>query len=460
VLNIINGILHEETINSSYHSKLLKWTFVLETYIKSAPTFLTKLYSISIVLLILLILSLLAIVWVVKITARPMIKALTSYNEKLLADFLTDNVVQTPDPYSQLESDFEHLKFSTYGVIVIQHIKVDSAAKCCAYYLPAIKSIVSSITPDCEAIVVPINKNQISIIVNYDEENDAEQKLLEIAKEFYSKLDSEIRPSVYASASQPKKSARMLPIAYRECIEAQNFRISCGSSHVILYSWTRGSNGGTVFDYPLEIERQLLNNILVGNPEACEIFMQKFYDKLFRSNQPLSDSEIKNCIYQLQNSILRSVNNLPVSIKVDNAMNILNLFDMQEIKDKVTGFVTRLARDIKNSSENKDSNLIQSIFEYIDKNFTDINFNLNSAADAPGLNRNYLSKLVKENSGHTFNKYVSKKRINLAKKLLQEKEIPVEDIANKTGFSYSHYFIKVFKKYEGVTPGQYRELID
>ncbi|NLM75881.1 MAG: helix-turn-helix transcriptional regulator [Clostridiaceae bacterium] len=85
---------------------------------------------------------------------------------------------------------------------------------------------------------------------------------------------------------------------------------------------------------------------------------------------------------------------------------------------------------------------------------------LNSAADALGLNRNYLSKLVKEKSGDTFNKYVSRKRIDLAKKLLQDKEIPVEDIAYKTGFSYSHYFIKVFKKYEGVTPGQYRELID
>ena len=460
LFNLDNGILHKKVIHSSYYSKQLKWTFVLETSIKSAPTFLTNLYTIGIVLLALLILSLSVMILIVKITAKPMIKALSGYNDKLWVDFLTDNSVQTPDLYSHLESDIAHFKYSTYGVIVMQLVKADNALNCFLHDLSVIKSTVASISPACDAIVVPVHKNLISIVVNFEGHTDVyhnEQKIHGFAKAFYERLSQEIKPFVYASASLPKKNAQTLPIAYRECIDAQNFRITSGDSHVILSSTTRRSNSGMVFDYPLELERQLMNNILVGNPKACGIFIQKFYDELLNNSQPMSDNEIKNCIYQLQNSILRSVSNLPVSIKVDNAMNILNLFDMQEIKDKVTSFVTKLAQDIKSSSENKDSNLVHSIFEFIDKNFMDTDFNLNGAADELGLNRNYLSKLVKEKTGESFNEYVSKKRIALAKTLLQDKETPVEDIAHKTGFNYSHYFIKVFKNYEGITPGQYRD---
>lgn len=460
LFNLDNAFLHKKIIYSTYYSKLLKWTFVLETSIKSAPSFLTKLYTIGIVLLTLLILSLFVMIWIVKNTAKPMNKALSSYNEKLWVDFLTDNDVQTADLYHHLESDIAHFKYSTYGVIVMQHAKAENSSNCFSNSLPTIKSTVSAINTDCDAIVVPIHKNLISIVVNFEGNADSdcnEQKIQGLAKAFYNCLAAEIKPFVYASVSLPKKNAQALPMAYRECIDAQNFRIASGDSHVIPYSTTRRSNGDGIFDYPLELERQLMNNMLVGNPEACETFIQKFYDKLLKNSQPLSDNEIKNCIYQLQNSILRSVSNLPVSIKVDNVMNILNQFDFQEIKDKVTGFVTKLAQDIKCSSENKDSDLVQNIFEYIDKNFMDTEFNLNGAADDLGLNRNYLSKLVKEKSGDTFNEYVSKKRIALAKTLLQDKETPVEDIAHKSGFNYSHYFIKVFKNYEGITPGQYRD---
>lgn len=460
LLNILKGILHNKTIYSSYYSKQLKWTFVLETSMKWAPTYTTKLYSISIVLLVLLILSLSVMVLIVKISAKPMIKVLTRYNEKLWVDFLTDNNVETTDLYGQLESDFAHFKYSSYGVIVLQSVKQAQSSECFVGHMPEITSIALSMKNICDAFVVPIHKNLVSVVLNYDSHTDSDsqdQRLYEFATALYIHLSEEIKPYTYLSISLPKKSAHLLPIAYRECIEAQNYRITGEDSHVILYSSTRRNSGDIGFDYPLELERQLINNMLVGNPEACETFIYKFYDELLKSKYPLSDNEIKNYIYQLQNSILRSVSTLPVSIKVDNAINILKLYNWQEIKDRVTSFVIKLAQDIKSYSENKDSNLIQSIFEFIDKNFADIDFNLNSAADALGLNRNYLSKLVKEKSGDTFNEYVTKKRISLAKELLQDKDTPVEDIAHKTGFSYSHYFIKVFKNHEGITPGQYRD---
>ncbi len=461
LLNFYHGIFHKEVIHSAYFSKELRWTFVLDTSIKSAPTFLTKLYSIGIGLLGLMLLSLIVAAWIVKNTAKPMIKALSSYNDKLWVDFLTDNDMETVDLYQQLESDIAHFKYSTCAAIVLQLVKTENKNGFIPH-LAAIKSIVAALKPACDAIVVPVHKNLISIIVNYEPTADAdngEHILYSYARSVYDNLGEDLKSLTYISASTPKKSAQMLPIAYRECVEAQNFKVTCGNSHVVLYSSIKGNAANVPYEYPLELERQLMNNLLVGNPESCETFLHKFYSSLLETVHPLSDNEIKNCIYQLQNSVLRSVSNLPIAIKVDNTMNILNLFDLKEIELKVTSFVTKTAYDIKKSSEDKDSNLLQSIFEYIDKKFMETDFNLNGAADELGLNRNYLSKLVKEKSGDNFNEYVSKKRIALAKTLLHDKSTPVEDIAHKTGFSYSHYFIKVFKNHEGITPGQYRDKV-
>ena len=82
---------------------------------------------------------------------------------------------------------------------------------------------------------------------------------------------------------------------------------------------------------------------------------------------------------------------------------------------------------------------------------------LDKIAEMLNLNRNYISKIVKEITGYNFTDYVNGKRIALAKKLLRERGKTINDIAAEVGFNYSYYFIRIFKSFEGITPGQYRE---
>jgi AraC-like DNA-binding protein len=460
--NLHISIFNKKIIHSEYYSKDLKWTFVLDTSMQSASSFLAKLYSIGLVLLGLLMLGLIVVIRIVKISAKPMKKALSGYNEKLWADFLTGNEAQTADLYVQLESDMANFRCDTYAVIVLQLARTDMLAKGFIPYLAGIKSGIAAKNSVCSAIAVPVYKSQLAIVVNYEpkaDNEDTDSLLSGFAKRVYDHLEPELKQLTYISISTLKKNIQMLPVSYMECVDAQSFRIACGGSRILFCSAIKRNTADHSYEYPLEIENQLINNIMVGNPEACETFLGKFYATLSETEYPLPDSEIKNCIYQLQNSILRSVSNLPITVKVDNTMNILNLYDFNDIRTQVSDFVVKTANEIKKSSEDKDSNLLRSIFDYIDRNFMNTDFNLNGAADELGLNRNYLTKLVKEKSGDSFNEYVTKKRIAMAKALLHEKNTPIEDIAHKTGFSYSHYFIKVFKAQEGITPGQYRDKV-
>lgn len=54
--------------------------------------------------------------------------------------------------------------------------------------------------------------------------------------------------------------------------------------------------------------------------------------------------------------------------------------------------------------------------------------------------------------------YIHQSRVELAKDMLKNSpEVKIRDVAVKSGFCNITTFIRVFKKYEGMTPGQYRE---
>ena len=69
----------------------------------------------------------------------------------------------------------------------------------------------------------------------------------------------------------------------------------------------------------------------------------------------------------------------------------------------------------------------------------------------------YFSVYFQKHFSRNFTDYLAAIRIEQAKKLLLETEADMELIAQQTGFSGSSYFIRVFRKATGVTPGQYRK---
>ena len=76
-------------------------------------------------------------------------------------------------------------------------------------------------------------------------------------------------------------------------------------------------------------------------------------------------------------------------------------------------------------------------------------------------NRTYLSCYINTAYGCSFRDFVSKLRIDEAKKMLKE-ETPKElhEIATITGFSSTSNFHRTFKKYEEKTPSSYREEVE
>lgn len=103
-----------------------------------------------------------------------------------------------------------------------------------------------------------------------------------------------------------------------------------------------------------------------------------------------------------------------------------------------------------------DEKLIFDILKYIANEYSNPGLSIKMVRSAFYLSESYFCVIFKKYVGRTFNKYITDFRIEKAKQLLRNPSYKVADIAAKVGFSDINYFVRVFKRYEGLPPNNYR----
>lgn len=108
------------------------------------------------------------------------------------------------------------------------------------------------------------------------------------------------------------------------------------------------------------------------------------------------------------------------------------------------------------SRKYKNNDLILQAMTYIREHYMEIKLQDVSAHVA--LNPSYLSDLFKKETGQSYSEYLNAVRVEASKQALREGQ-PLVQIAQSVGFSDQSYFIKVFKRYEGISPLKWKERI-
>jgi len=98
---------------------------------------------------------------------------------------------------------------------------------------------------------------------------------------------------------------------------------------------------------------------------------------------------------------------------------------------------------------------IRNAIKYIQENYKK-NITLTELAEYVRLSKNHLCMLFKQEIGENFTDYVNKLRINEAKILILEKNFQVKEASYEVGINNERYFCKLFKKYTGCSPMEYK----
>lgn len=113
---------------------------------------------------------------------------------------------------------------------------------------------------------------------------------------------------------------------------------------------------------------------------------------------------------------------------------------------------------VRDSQPQKRS-LSRAITDYIENNYIDPALNVNTLAEHFQMTPAYLSRKYKDETGEGILDRLYRVRIQSAKSLMRTTGLKIQNIAVSVGFIDSNAFIRIFKKYEGITPGVYKDSV-
>lgn len=99
---------------------------------------------------------------------------------------------------------------------------------------------------------------------------------------------------------------------------------------------------------------------------------------------------------------------------------------------------------------------LNQVFEYIETSYQET-ITIEDIAKVVGFSPYYFTRFFKKNTGQTFGKFLSEYRVNQAKFILANENIPMAEVAEKAGFSSVKTFHHVFKDAVGQSPLQYQK---
>lgn len=113
---------------------------------------------------------------------------------------------------------------------------------------------------------------------------------------------------------------------------------------------------------------------------------------------------------------------------------------------------------VKEDKSDKTTVVMNKLITYINSHYNQ-NITLEQLSELCGLSTFYLSKVFKKHVNMNFSDYLAYVRIMVAKRLLKDSGMSMKAISMEVGYSDSNYFARVFKKYENMTPTEYRNRV-
>jgi len=135
--------------------------------------------------------------------------------------------------------------------------------------------------------------------------------------------------------------------------------------------------------------------------------------------------------------------------------DVLADLSLQELLIRI--IQTQTAKSIDNGVFNDPNNPIAQVVEYIRKNLKE-NISLKNLSDKACMSTTSFYRFFKRELGMSPIEFVLSEKIKCAKKLLKNPGIQINEVCYLSGFEDCNYFIRLFKKHEGITPKQYQLL--
>ena len=304
---------------------------------------------------------------------------------------------------------------------------------------------------------IPHENTSLTVLLRYSAEPDSSRIIAEASK-IQRKTENLLSQPIAVYVSRILDRPSELPEVYQQAERARIYAAWSGYTGILTYEDFMHEQAG-YFRYNIDDELQLINYIRSGETEQ----VSEEIDRLFlKSADQIKDDDSQNAtavrdmMIHLMSTYLKVAQQLGLEEETFNYDVILTSSPQQARGWCIQAFC-RLA-DRARDKYDKNSRAVRQVQEYIEEHYADDNLGLAVLAEVAGLSAAYLSTLFKQNTGINLSDHINRVRIDHAKEKLKESDTAtIHEVAVCCGFYSDATFARVFKKLEGITPGEYRK---
>jgi len=322
------------------------------------------------------------------------------------------------------------------------------------------KEIISR-THWCTAYVK--SENEIIIVISVTaaaEPHNAAQFIKEHATQIRAAVNKLINHfTVSIAVSEISEDIIFIGDAYKGMSDAMKRRWLHNGNEIYMACENKPSPAEVI--YCTDSEQELLQAVKQAEPEKALTLLNHCINEILAKNQ-YDYHNVYNSVYHLVDTIFRFIQTLRYTSDDRHLLSGSAMYEkyqsmetLEETKDWINDLLSEAMAFISRKSEKKQGKLVEQVRQYIDGHYSD-DLYLKGLAASFNISEFYLSRLFRQEVGKGLPEYLNMLRISKAKEMIAEHpDAPLSGIAKAVGYRNVQTFIRVFKKYEGITPSQF-----
>lgn len=144
------------------------------------------------------------------------------------------------------------------------------------------------------------------------------------------------------------------------------------------------------------------------------------------------------------------------SLSQEFAQKMHHASDEQQIRELVEQYIVSFCYAIRANQKGSYSIYVKRAVQYIETHLSQP-VSADTLCQLSGISRKHFVQLFSKETGRTVKQYAAQARCARAAELLENSQLPVQEISSYVGYEDNNYFTKVFKSIMGMSPQEYRK---
>lgn len=326
-----------------------------------------------------------------------------------------------------------------------------------------LRIFINFLSPKCQEIIEFTDNNLLYVIVNYMPEQqraimDALRDSFEHAQNIIN-IFGGLKITAGISTARENQNMSDLRVSIDEALRATYHRMILGTNRMIFFNRLLDTHQNFTGAKRKMLLERLKKDIQAFNIEDYKKCMNDIFDAA-----SINPEEVINLSFEIEKFCFEQVKSADGNDADDEKyqryclhQGIINSTSVLQLKKHMRGSVVSIMAQRLEAYRQQDAKPIRDAIRFIQEHYAE-DIGLERVADEILLNHIYFSSVFKKETGENFLEFLNKYRIEKAKDLLRTTNKKISIISETVGFNDPKYFAKLFRKFVGLKPTEYRNI--